>query len=647
MQCARFLVFFWSISEQAEANHVPTLTGSFRVATGNRDLSSCHECLAVSVGVKELCLLESNSRSRLYWVEGHLDILRAFIAHCSTEKLCRVPDHISKTYTLADSIRSGEQSFIHVRIQMQLEDKVSFLAKSIHSAVMTSEAVMWRAQSNQEKHSFMHKKTFRIPFFDEEDSTIIDQASVVLDTFEVVSESNAQNRQFGPTSIQCMVIPGASQSYVCRECLAMHSVSLAIETYSLFYISKGSSAELCILPTYHRASDIIKNCRGTFCDTLFSWDPSDCDRIAEILQVQRRQLHKFVVPNDEPMHLDHVRDILRYIASKRMARSQGRKLFPPHVFSSTKHMGIQKEQELRCIKITASLNFLWGCIGCVAKNLGGARVVIILSTKMAMILTDPIEHIGSGHFINAEMHSRPTITHQATSEQSACYVFFHNPSYKKACYTCMTQAFAAKARNIHTTTKYSMLVDTVQLSAEENNALFDKLQPCHKLVMCTRMQMVPYKFCSEHQTYVSTAKAQSIDRTAFNEFNRSYIPVGVWPPQTYRVTLIPHTLEIEHDKQISPYFSKIALVQFKYETSKQFHCLQCLIEHTEIFLIYSDESASGGYVWMRQMVSGLLKSCVGEKCLSLAYDEQHSQIIRPAGLRQFTKEDLPLRPSKD
>lgn len=477
MQGACFLVFFWLIGENAEASHVPTLTGIFRVATGNRDLSGCHECLAVSVGVKELCLLESNSRSRLYWVEGHLDILRSFIAHCGSKKLCHVPDPNFTMYTLADSIRGGEQSLIHVRKPMQLEDKVFFLAKSIHLVVMTSKAVMWSAQLNRKKYSFIHKKTFRIPFFDE-DLTIPDQASAVLDTFEVVSESNAQNKQFGPTSIQCMVIPGAPQSYVCRECLAMHSVSLAIETYSLFYMSKRSSAELCIFPTYHRASDIIESCRDTFCNTLFSWDPSDCDRIAEILQIQRRQLHKFVTPNDKPMHLDHVRDILRYIASKRMARSQDRKNLSAHVFSSTKHMGIQKKQELRCIKITAGV---WGCIGCVAKNIGGARVVIILSPKMAMILTDPIEHIGrcrsckdiqkwgtercnaflSGHFINAE-HSSPIITHQATSERSACYVLFHTPSYKNACYTCMIQAFAAKAQNIHITTTYSMLVDTVE-----------------------------------------------------------------------------------------------------------------------------------------------------------------------------------------
>ncbi|CCI11740.1 unnamed protein product [Albugo candida] len=143
------------------------------------------------------------------------------------------------------------------------------------------------------------------------------------------------------------------------------------------------------------------------------------------------------------------------------------------------------------------------------------------------------------------------------------------------------------------------------------------------------------------------AKSHSMDRTAFNKFNKSYIPVGVWPPQTYRDTSIPHKLEIQHDTKIWPYYNKIALVQYDCESSKQYYCLQCLIQHTEIYLIYSDKSASGGYVWMRQIVSGLLKSCVGEKCQSLEYDEQRSQIIRPAGLRQFTKEDLALRSTKD
>lgn len=82
--------------------------------------------------------------------------------------------------------------------------------------------------------------------------------------------------------LQCMVIAYYREDNVCRECLAVHSVSLAIQTYFLHYKTKQSSAELCIFRTNYKTNDIVLNCKRSFCSIMIDWKPRDCDRMIDI-----------------------------------------------------------------------------------------------------------------------------------------------------------------------------------------------------------------------------------------------------------------------------------------------------------------------------------------------------------------------------
>lgn len=69
-------------------------------------------------------------------------------------------------------------------------------------------------------------------------------------------------------------------------------------------------------------------------------------------------------------------------------------------------------------------------------------------------------------------------------------------------------------------------------------------------------------------------------------------------------------------------------------------CVECLIQHTIVFITRMDESGTKGYVWMRQAPSLILKACIGSSCLSLTFDARRTQIKRPVGLQQLTGDDI-------
>nr|CCA25473.1 AlNc14C300G10366 [Albugo laibachii Nc14] len=164
--------------------------------------------------------------------------------------------------------------------------------------------------------------------------------------------------------------------------------------------------------------------------------------------------------------------------------------------------------------------------------------------------------------------------------------------------------------------------------------------------------MVPKAFCFEHLAFVSTAPNHSIDRKKIHKFTEESIPVGFWPPQVHRIVSIMDTKssspsffshsESEVGTQIWPVHDNIAVVRFEYATDQQIDCIKCLMEHSEVFLLYTAERTPDGYVWMRQAPAKILKLCVGNLCSSLAYDEQRMQIQRHAGLLQLTTGDNPF-----
>ncbi|CCI49974.1 unnamed protein product [Albugo candida] len=99
-------------------------------------------------------------------------------------------------------------------------------------------------------------------------------------------------------------------------------------------------------------------------------------------------------------------------------------------------------------------------------------------------------------------------------------------------------------------------------------------------------------------------------------------------------------LQSDSPTQIWSRYDNIAFVQYECEKAKQSDCVNCLLQHTEVFFAYNDESTTEGYVWMHQTSSLILKSCVGKDCLSLKYDTRRTQLERPVGLRQLTGDDI-------
>ncbi|CCI11417.1 unnamed protein product [Albugo candida] len=123
---------------------------------------------------------------------------------------------------------------------------------------------------------------------------------------------------------------------------------------------------------------------------------------------------------------------------------------------------------------------------------------------------------------------------------------------------------------------------------------------------------------------------QSPVQVVIHQFTKNRIPVGLWPPKNY---INFHNVDdVAFQKSYSRYFidsgtehrpasDSIAFVEYECEKSKQMHCVSCLLQHTEVYLSYDDQSTTRGYVWMRPALSGILKWCVGDKiCSSLTYN---------------------------
>nr|CCA19843.1 AlNc14C80G5255 [Albugo laibachii Nc14] len=117
------------------------------------------------------------------------------------------------------------------------------------------------------------------------------------------------------------------------------------------------------------------------------------------------------------------------------------------------------------------------------------------------------------------------------------------------------------------------------------------------------------------------------------------------PPCLKVGTVMPQTNGYPHSgvgigSEGLPTYDNITLVYYRNEANRRYECLLCLIEHTEVFLVYSIKDSIDGYVWIRQASSNILKLCIGKKCTSHAYDQHQQQMVRPTGLRQVTQEDV-------
>lgn len=66
--------------------------------------SSCHDCLVRSLSITQIRLLEANNAFRLYWIEGHSDVLSVILSYCLSMKICKLSNQLQHTYSLADTM---------------------------------------------------------------------------------------------------------------------------------------------------------------------------------------------------------------------------------------------------------------------------------------------------------------------------------------------------------------------------------------------------------------------------------------------------------------------------------------------------------------------------------------------------------------
>ncbi|KAL0587609.1 hypothetical protein ABG067_002905 [Albugo candida] len=247
--------------------------------------------------------------------------------------------------------------------------------------------------------------------------------------------------------------------------------------------------------------------------------------------------------------------------------------------------------------------------------------------------------------VNIETYPKPSDFEVLDERMNNCIVLYYVLDRRVRCHQCMKKAFSTKY-DPHILTKTSSLVDTAKLSSVLPAWSLQNLLTCHLHDRCARLQKVPYHFCSEHASFLSSDSSKSTGRDATMRYTQKQVPVGIWPPQEY-YALMSHA-KLGRVPNLSPVHSnRIALVQFEYVRSTIEDCAKCLLEHPEVFFAYNAQSTSAGYVWMRPTSSNILRICVGKRCSSLSYDGDRKQVKRPASIRQLTKSDVRMSAKRD
>lgn len=129
----------------------------------------------------------------------------------------------------------------------------------------------------------------------------------------------------------------------------MHSEALAVRTYFLFYSGLRSLAELCIFRSIHKYAHKIINCKKTFCSKIYGWPLHVCKDMAYLFpthQASDDQLNKQkgahipIVQHETSMSLEQMRQILNYMAYKRMEKAIQRFSYPENALTSTHTLNI-------------------------------------------------------------------------------------------------------------------------------------------------------------------------------------------------------------------------------------------------------------------------------------------------------------------
>ena len=607
----------------------------------------------------------------LYWAVGYTDIEKTFISHCNTQRKCLITRKFQQEYT-AHYPRVGQQQFVGPTNSYVAEYNAHDFAVLIQEKVRVFRAANPSAYSKQRKHEVLSFKREQLPLIP------VFFADKVNDNDQIRS---VESQYTFDSSIQCFVAPTLNQDGTCRECLAMHSKSFAIRVYFFYYRSLRQSSELFVFPSDHNEAIIISNCEKVFCFQIFALHPRECGIWDKFFMTHRHSSKRLLLTHG--MSGDY-----RNLA----VTDEERKVFTKEeVKKMTEHIGLQRMPKIRelqnnkaredfvlsilrhstgyiCLNIYAHPNRRFKCVNCLLGDENSARLVVFLSLSNAIVLTvhktilecndcttvkplssDACQNILGGHLMKMEMYEHTSKLQLLNDVGGKCIVSYHHFTKKTRCIRCMESVLGAEVKH-YDIAKNSVLFLTLESDSNLNPPSYDKLLTCHSHSRCSRIQMVPYKFCSDHQSFQVMASSQSASQTKANIFTMDRIPFGVWPPLKHRIVPnvdnIPSRAsslsrsESRYDIEIWPTFNTIALVEFTYAKSKRFDCVKCLTELTEVFLAYTDVSSLNGYVWMRQSPLSILGLCVGVHCLSLLYHEAREQIERPVGLRRLTRDEI-------
>lgn len=650
--------------------NVPELSVLLPLSTSiSQDHAACHQCLVISAGFEKICLLQVKNKFRLYRIESFSGIFRSFITHCQSRKLCSRHVNIPANFNIEEPKIAISPRSTDMESYKSMEGAIFALIHLVPSSMTTRRAFQLKPHLRNKHGSFLEKK-LSIPFsfagriLNKKNSNVLEPVAE-----EPLSSLN-QNKEESDPSARCMILIGLKSDAVCRECLAMHSKRFALRSYILFYDSTLAKAELLVFRSNHNSADIESNCRKKLCRQVFSWDRSDCQIVnfifpmhRNVLKVQEKTYNWYEEQYIEnTMNLDRIKQVLDVIAIEKMQRAgQGTENSHNSItFPST--LGMLRSKKALCLNITASPNRKWDCINCILRNVGEARLAIVMSIRNTMIITtcikrrlecvlcinlsllkpDRCEHYLQESVMNIDTYPKPTDSHVLDHSLRHCIVLYYTPSREASCIRCMKISLST-TRDPYVLTKTSSLVDTSNLDAKLAPSSIQELLNCNNRDKCIRLQKVPNLFCSVHAAIILGGSSLAIISTNQIKFTQEGIPIGFWPPQKHRVVMSQY--KSGHTSETWPAFhNTIFLVQFEYATSTFSDCINSLLEHTEVFFAYSAEATLSGYVWMRPAPSNILRICVKKSCTNLGYYDDRKQFERPAGIQHLTRADFRILP---
>lgn len=165
-----------------------------------------------------------------------------------------------------------------------------------------------------------------------------------------------------------------------------------------------------------------------------------------------------------------------------------------------------------------------------------------------------------------------------------------------------------------------------KISKQQNTwtMLNNVLLTCVRDNLCDKITLLPELMCNNHDKINTEGKLRT--ERAMSKFSRE--TDKIWPP-SHR----------DFSKPTNILGRPALLVIFDATNTKA--CATCLVHHTEGFFSHEVKKDRFGYVWMRQNLVYLLRSCLSEhSCSELRWDETFQQLMITDDMRPLSLMDL-------